>query len=161
MKTESGALVRGILLAHLILFLHLVFIVGLGIVIIFFRGISQYMLWIFLGATVALIASGYACYRFIKNRGKQTLKDIEQTDIFKNRNVEVRFLGGIASLKIDQPESSAAIENTAAQTSDPRRQLEDPDAVRIRELDRLAHLLEKDLITRDEFVRAKKKLLKP
>ena len=62
--------------------MHLVFIVGLGIVIIFFRGISQYMLWIFLGATVALIASGYACYRFIKNRGKQTLKDIEETVIF-------------------------------------------------------------------------------
>ncbi|MGD8301110.1 MAG: hypothetical protein PVI55_01745, partial [Desulfobacterales bacterium] len=63
MKKESGALVRGILLAHLILFLHLLFIVGLGIVIIFFRGVSQYALWIFLGISAALIASGYFCYR--------------------------------------------------------------------------------------------------
>lgn len=161
MKEESRSLIRGILLAHLILFLHLVFIVGLGIVIIFFRGVSQYMHWIFLGVTVAFIASGYFCYRFIKTRGKQTLKDIEETDIFKNRSVEVRFLGGIASLKLGQPASSAAIENTAAETFDPRHQLEDPDAARIRELDRLAHMLEKDLITRNEFVLAKKKLLKP
>jgi hypothetical protein len=39
--------------------------------------------------------------------------------------------------------------------------LEDPDTVRIRELDMLANLLEKDLISRDEFVIAKEKLLKP
>ena len=160
MKKESGALVRGILLAHLILFLHLLFIVGLGIVIIFFRGVSQYTLWIFLGVSAVIIASGYFCYRFIKTSGKQTLKDIAETAIFKDRNVEVRFLGGIASLKLDQPKSSAAIENTTAETFDPRHQLEDPDAVRIRELDRLARMLEKDLITRDEFVLAKQKLLK-
>ena len=160
MGKESGALIRGILLAHLILFLHLLFIVGLGIVIIFFRGVSQYMLWIFLGITVTLMASGYFCYRFIKTRGKQTLKDIEGTAIFKNRSVEVRFLGGIASLKLGRPGSSAAIENKSAETFEPRHQLEDPDAIRIRELDRLADMLEKDLITRDEFALAKKKLLK-
>ncbi|MGD9055888.1 MAG: hypothetical protein PVF38_07090, partial [Desulfobacterales bacterium] len=63
MNKESGALVRGILLAHLILFLHLLFVMGLGIVVIFFRGLSQYMLWIFLGITLILLASGYFCYR--------------------------------------------------------------------------------------------------
>ena len=160
MKKESETLVRGILLAHLILFLHLLFILGLGIVIIFFRGVSQNMLWIFLGVTVTLIGSGYFCYRFIKTKGKQTLKGIEGTAIFNNRSVEVRFLGGIASLKLGQPGSSVAIEDSATETFVPRHQLEDPDAVRIRELDRLAQMLEKDLITRDEFVLAKKKLLK-
>lgn len=160
MKKESGELFRGILLAHLILFLHLLFIVGLGIVIIFFRGVSQYMLWIFLGITAALIASGFFCYRFIKTRGKQTLKDIEESAVFKDRSFEVRFLGGLASLKFGQPGSSMAIEHSAAENYDPRHQLEDPDTIRIRELDKLANLLEKDLITRDEFVIAKKKLLK-
>jgi hypothetical protein len=158
MKKESGELFRGILLAHLILFLHLLFIVGLGVVIIFFRGVSQYMLWIFLGVTAVLIASGYFCYRLIKSKGKQALKDIEESDVFKNRNVEVRFLGGVASLKIGQPDSSKAIENPAY---NPRHQLEDPDTARIRELDRMAQMLEKNLITLDEFVIAKKKLLKP
>jgi hypothetical protein len=158
MKSESGELFRGILLAHLILFLHLLFILGLGVVIIFFRGVSQYTLWIFLGATAALIASGYFCYRLIKSKGKQTLKDIEDSAVFKNRSVEVRFLGGVASLKIGQPGSSKAIENPGY---NPQHQLEDPDTVRIRELDRLAQMLEKNLITLDEFAIAKKKLLKP
>jgi hypothetical protein len=158
MKKESGELFRGILLAHLILFLHLLFIVGLGVVIIFFRGVSQYMLWIFLGVTAVLIASGYFCYRLIKSKGKQALKDIEESDVFKNRSVEVRFLGGVASLKIGQPDSSKAIENPAY---NPRHQLEDPNTARMRELDRMAQMLEKNLITLDEFVIAKKKLLKP
>lgn len=160
MREENSALIRGILLAHLILFLHLLFIIGLVIVIIFFHGVSQYMLWIFLGITLMLMASGYFCYRFIKTRGKQTLKDIEETAVFRNRSIEVRFLGGIASLKLGQPGSSAAIEHATAETFEPRHQLEDPDAVRIRELDRLVHMLEKDLISREEFVLAKKKLLK-
>ena len=157
MNKESGDLFRGILLGHLILFLHLLFVVGLGVVIIFFRGVSQYMLWIFLGVTAVLIVSGYFCYRFIKSRAKQTLKDIEESAIFKNRSVEVRFLGGVASLKMGRPGNAKAIENPAY---DPRHQLEDPDTARIRELDRLAHMLEKNLITLDEFVLAKKKLLK-
>ena len=157
MIKESGDLIRGILLAHLILFLHLLFIVGLGVVIIFFRGVSQYMHWIFLGVTAVLIISGYFCYRFIKSRGKQTLKDIEESAVFRDRSVEVRFLGGVASLKIGQPDSSKAIESPVY---DPRHQLEDPDTAQIRELDRLAHMLENDLITRDEFILAKKKLLK-
>ncbi|MDH3957806.1 MAG: hypothetical protein OET81_14015, partial [Desulfobacteraceae bacterium] len=36
MKKDSEDLLRGILLAHLILFLHLLFIAGLGLVVIFF-----------------------------------------------------------------------------------------------------------------------------
>jgi hypothetical protein len=160
MKKESGELFRGILLAHFILFLHLLFIVGLGVVIIFFRGVSQYMLWIFLGVTAVLIASGYFCYRYIKARGKQTLKDIQESEVFRNRSVEVRLLGGMASVKLGQPGNAKAIENLSAGTHDPRHQLEDPDTAQIRELDRLARMLEKDLITRDEFIMAKKKLLK-
>ena len=160
MEKETGDLFRGILLAHLILFLHLLFIFGLGVAIIFFRGVSQYMLWIFLGTTAALLASGFFCYRFIKARGKKTLKDIEESAVFKNRSFEVRFLGGVASLKIGQPGSPMAIDNAAAESHNPRHQLEDPDTIQIRELDRLANMLEQDIITRDEFVIAKKKLLR-
>ena len=37
-------------------------------------------------------------------------------------------------------------------------QLEDPETIRIRELAELARLLENDLITRDEFDKAKQRL---
>ena len=113
MKKDSGDLLRGILLAHLILFLHLLFIAGLGLVVIFFHGVSQYMLWIFLGITAALLVSGFFCYRYIKTRGKQTLKDIETSSIFKNRSNEVRLLVVIASFKFGSPEGTTQIENEA------------------------------------------------
>ena len=161
MKKDSGDLLRGIFLAHLILFLHLLFIAALGLVVIFFHGISQYMLWIFLGATVILMASGFFCYRHIKTRGKQTLQDIEQSAIFKNRSFEVRLLGGMASLRFGHPDGPTAIENTASDTQDPRYQLEDPETLQIRELTALAEMLEKDLITLEEFRRAKQKILRP
>ena len=161
MKKESETILRGILLAHLILFLHLLFIVGLGVVIIFLGGVSQYKHWIFLGVTATLIASGYFCYRFVKTRGKQALKDLEESAIFKDRGVEIRFLGGVASLKLGQPGNSIAIENTAAETFNPRHQLEDPDTARIRELTELARMLEKNLITREEYNQAKQTLLNP
>jgi hypothetical protein len=161
MKKDSGDLLRGILLAHLILFLHLLFIAGLGLVVIFFHGISQYMLWIFLGTTAILLASGIFCYRHIKTRGKKTLKDIEESAIFKNRSFEVRLLGGVASLRFGHPDVPTAIENRAAKTHDPRYQLEDPETLQFRELTALADMLEKNLITIEEFSRAKQKILHP
>ena len=159
MKKDSGDLLRGIFLAHLILFLHLLFIAALGLVVIFFHGVSQYMLWIFVGATVILLTSGFFCYRHIKTQGKQTLKDIEESAIFKNRSLEVRLLGGMVSLRFGRPEAPTAIENAAAETQNPRYQLEDPEILQIRELTALADMLEKNLITREEFSRAKQKIL--
>ena len=161
MKKDGGELFRGIFLAHLILFFHLLFIAGLGLVVIFFRGISQYMLWILLGAAMILLASGFFCYRHIKTRGKQTLKDIEESAIFKNRSFEVRLLGGMASLRFGRPDSPRAIENAAAEPHGPRYQLEDPETLQIRKLTALADMLEKNLITPEEFSRAKQKILPP
>ena len=161
MKKDSGELFRGILLAHLILFLHLLFIAGLGLVVVFFHGISRHMIWIFLGTTAILLASGYFCYRHIKTRGRQTLKDIEESAIFKNRSFEVRLLGGMASLKFGRPNGPAAIENAAPGINDPRYQLEDPETLQVRELTALADMLEKNLITLEEFSRAKEKILRP
>jgi len=69
----------------------------------FFHGISQYMLWIFLGTTTVLLASGFFCYRHIKTRGKQSLKDIEESAIFKNRSFEVRLLGGDGIIAVWSP----------------------------------------------------------
>ena len=161
MKKDSGELFRGILLAHLILFLHLLFIAGLGLVVVFFHGISQYMLWIFLGTTAILLASGYFCYRHIKTRGRQTLKDIESSAIFKNRSFEVRLLGGMASLRFGRPDGPAAIENATSGTHDPHYQLEDPETLQVRELTALADMLEKNLITLEEFSRAKENILRP
>ena len=160
MNQESGELIRGILLAHLILFLHLLLIAGLGLLVIFFYGVSQYMLWIMLGVSIILAGCGFFFYRHIRNRGTQAFKDIQKSTILDGRSVEVSILGGLASLKFGHPAKSLPIENTAAETLDPSHQLEDPHTVRIRELNGLANMLEKNLITFKEFSRVKQQVLK-
>jgi hypothetical protein len=160
MDKESGELFKAILLAHLILFLHLLLIACLGFLVIFFYGISQYMLWIFLGASILLAVCGFLFYRRIRTRGSQTFKDIQRSTIWGGRSFEVRILGGLASLKFGRPANSLPIENTAAETYDPGHQLEDPETIRIRELTGLANMLEKNLITFEEFSRVKHQILK-
>ena len=100
-------------------------------------------------------------YRHIKTRGKQTLRDIEESTIFRNRSFEVRLLGGMASLKFGHPGGRAAIEDAAPATQNQRYQLEDPETSQVRELTALADMLEKNLITLEEFSRAKEKILRP
>lgn len=155
-KKESDGLFKSVILAYTILALHVLLIAGLGLLVLFFRGFVNYMLWIFIGGTVALIASAIYFYRRMKTEGR-TLRDILNSSTFQDRSVEVSVLGGLATLKIGKPDYPPALE---AGNSKPIPQLEDPETAQIRELKELAHLLESDLITQEEYDQAKKKLFK-
>jgi len=144
-------------MTHIILFLHLLIIAGLVLMVIFLRGVTQYMLWVFLGATGLLMLSGFFIYRRIKSKGKKMFQDIENSPLFQGRSFEVSFLSGLASLKFGQPDDLKAIDNLS---SEARFQLEDPETVRIRELTELARMYEKNLITSEEYNRAKHEILK-
>jgi hypothetical protein len=153
----SKEIFRGILMAHVILGLQVLLVALLGLTVVFLGGAVRYMLWIFLGGAFLLILSAYILYRRAKARGKSALQDLAQSEIFSQGNVEVRFLGGLASLKINRrPEKDALPDSPAGQNL----QLEDPETIRVRELTQLAQMLEKDLITADEYNRAKKHILK-
>jgi len=157
-NTNQGEnLFKAVLMTHAILFFHLLIIVGLVFMVIFFRGVTQYMLWIFLGVIVLFLLSGVFLYRRIRAKGKETFHDIENSSLFRGRSFEVSFLRGLASLKFGQQGDLRAIENVS---SDPKFQLEDPETVRIRELTELARLFEKKLISSEEYDRAKGLILK-
>ena len=149
-------MVKSVLLAYMILALHVVLIAGLGLLVLFFRGFVQYMLWIFLGGAAVVVYSGYRFWRRMKAEGK-TLGEMLSNPAFRGRSVEVSLLGGIASFKLGAPGRYPAL--TVGDDDPPVRQLEDPETARIRELNELARLLEKDLITRDEYNLAKRRLL--
>jgi len=150
-------LFKAVIITHLILFLHLLIIVALVLMVIFFRGITQHMLWIFLGAAGLFILSGLLIYRHIKSKGKKLFHDIQNSSLFKGRSFEVSFLRGLASLKFGQPDDLKALDNPS---SDANLQLEDPETVRIRDLTELARMYEKKLITAEEYNRAKNQILK-
>ncbi len=156
-KNQGENLFKAVIMTHIILFLHLLIIAGLVLMVIFLRGVTQYMLWVFLGATGLLMLSGFFIYRRIKSKGKKMFQDIENSPLFQGRSFEVSFLSGLASLKFGQPDDLKAIDNLS---SEARFQLEDPETVRIRELTELARMYEKNLITSEEYNRAKHEILK-
>ena len=157
-KKEGDGLVKSVLLAYFILALHVLLIAGMAILVLFFRGVVNYMLWVVLGGIAIIGLSAFFFLRRMRAEGK-SLREMLRNPVFNGRSVEVSLLGGMATVKLGQPASRPAIGHDA-KTDVPR--LEDPDASRNRdvsELSELARLLEKDLITVDEFNKAKRRLL--
>jgi len=155
-SNQGDGLFKSVMLAYMVLVLHVVLMLGLGLLVIFFRGVIQYMLWIFLFGTVAVLASGYYFYRRMKAEGK-TLKQTLSSPMFAGRPVEVSLLGGMASFRVGRPGPASALETRQVE---PTHQLEDFKTSQLRDLTQLARLLEDDLITRDEYDEAKKNLFK-
>lgn len=152
---EGFDLSKGVFVAMFILVMHMVLIAGLGLVVLFFRGFITYMIWIFLAGSLAIAVSAYLFFRRLKTEGK-SLKDVIESPAFRGRSVEVAVLGGLASIRVGAPSAGPALESGTAKAP---LQLEDPDVQRARELTELGRLLEKELITPEEFRRAKEKLL--
>lgn len=146
---------KGALLAYSILFLHVIFIVGIVILILFFRTVINYLPWILAIGGILMVGSWYLWWHRVKKRGKK-LGDILQDPIFQGRTVEVTLLGGLASLKIGQPQGPLAIDYKAPEGP---KQIVDPATARAQELTKLAALLKENLITMDEFLRVKKDLM--
>ena len=154
-KTEKSFL-QGVLLAYLILFLHILLIMALGVLVIFFRGILYYMGWIVAGGLVAGVGLVYFVYRRMKH-DKKTLKDMLNLPRLNGRPVEIGFLGGLATVKIGRPDIFLS---GHADVSKKRLQIEDTMQISIEELADLWMLFEKGMITREEFNIAKNKLFK-
>jgi hypothetical protein len=150
-EKPGAELFRGILLAHLILGLHLALVALIGVVVIFFGGIARYWLWILLGGLALVGGSGYVFYRRMKAQGRSILRDLKGVSMPAGASLEVSFMGGLASVRFARPGQPGleALPPPATPL------LEDPDTQRVRELASLAQLYEKNLITREEFDRAK------
>ncbi len=154
-NSENG-IFKSILMANFILVIHILLIIGIGFLVLFFRGVVNYLIWILLGGSALIILSIYLFYRRMKKEGK-TLGEMLNSPFLRGKTVEVSFLGGLASLKIGR-EAEAPLQ--ISDTDHHFKMLEDAEAVRIRELNELVHLLEKDLITIDEYNKAKEFIFK-
>ncbi len=154
-KRDHDGIFKGVVLAHSILVLHLLMIAGLGLTIVFLTGLAHYMGWIVLGGMMILTISGYLFYRRIRKEGR-SVGEALRTPLLQDREVEIRLLGGFASLRLGKP-GAQPVEGGAYE---PPLQLESPESVHIREIAALARLLEKNLITREEYDQAKRQLLR-
>jgi len=153
-KNNQDGVLKSVFTAYFILVLHIFLIAGLGVLVLFFRGVVSYMLWIFLGGTGTIALVGYLTWKRMKTEGK-SLNEMLSLPIFKGKSVEVSVFGGLASLKIENNGNGKALDTRIADT---KSLLEDPETVHIRELTTLVHMLDKNLITLDEYNKAKQKI---
>lgn len=140
-ERNNPTLFGSVMLAYMIVLLHLLIVAGLGVLILFFRGVVAYMPLILLGGLLLLGALSYYLYRRFKSQGKN-LRDTLNSPLFRGKSVEISLLGGIASIKIDASGSDRPPPAIDAGSSPPL--LEDRESKRIRELVDLARSLEDD-----------------
>jgi hypothetical protein len=144
----------GVLLAHLVLVLHVILILGLGACVFFFGGVITYLPWVLTLGGVLVVSSAYLWWKHIKRRGRK-LRDALKDPLFQGRTVEVSLLGGLASVRLGQSQEPLAIPHEGPKRP---KQLMDPSAPHAEQLASLARLLKDDIITIDEFLAAKKEL---
>ena len=154
---EIKNITNSLVLASSILVFHVLLLAGLGVLVLFFSGIVNYIFWIFLAGSALITGSVYLFFRYMKKEGGTAFLKIMSLPELKGKNVEVNLLGGLASFKIAGNNSEPQeIETDVIPAA---RQIEDPESRRIRELTELARMLEKNLITLEEYHQVKKTLL--
>jgi hypothetical protein len=153
-KPKSG-IFKGIMMSHVVLVLHLLLFAGIAVVVTFMGGVMQYMVWILLAGMIVIALSAYLIFRRLRREGR-SIADALRSPMFRGRSVEVSLLGGFATMRLESGTPDSAIQKSGSTPM----QLEDPETSRIREINSLAQLLEKKLITPDEFDTAKQRLLR-
>lgn len=158
-KNKGGdSVIKSVLLAYFILAFHVLLIAGMAVLVLLFRGVVNYMLWILLGGIALIGLSALLFIRRMRAEGK-SLREMLRNPVFYGRSVEVSLLGGMATVKLGQSSDTPLLGHDAS-IDIPR--LEDSETIgnrEVSELAELARLLEKDLITVDEFNKAKRQLL--
>lgn len=151
-KLAENSLFKGIFVAFLILFMHVILLAGVGILILLFYGIINHLIWMIAGFVLIAIW-GYLFYRKVIEDSKE-LKNV--VGDMKGRNVEIKLLGGLATFKMDD----SAQNKTLRQLPSGRpKELAAPETDSVKSLTELSRLYEKKLITLEEYEKAKKDLL--
>lgn len=155
-KAKDGPF-KSVMLAYFVLVLHLLLLGAVLFFIIFFRGVVNYMSWILLAGIALMLAAAFILYRRIR-RNSLALHKMVTSPLFKGQSLEVSFLGGMASFKIDRSGAVDPPPVIAAPHQTP--QLLAPDDNSVSELASVAKLFENNLITSEEYDQAKKAILK-
>ena len=152
-QQSEHTIYKNILAAFLILLIHVLLVGGIGLLILFFYGIVNHLLWVILGIS-CISGGGVWLYKRLKSDVK-AIRNITGESL-RGKTIEASFLGGVANFKISD---SRSVGDTRQVMSGRTRQLSGPDSDSMGSLADLARLYEKNLISRDEYDRAKKKML--
>ncbi|UCD34338.1 MAG: hypothetical protein JSU90_08540 [Nitrospiraceae bacterium] len=154
MSSQGDNTIRSsIVAAFLILIMHVALLGSIGALVLFFYGIVNHMAWILLGMA-CLAAAGYWFYRRIK-ADSQAFRNFAGSSL-QGKTVEVSFMGGLANFRISDSQARPGIGHDMSMKID---KLPSPGAENVKSLAELARLFEKDLISVEEFQKAKGRIL--
>lgn len=157
-KKDKDGLFRSIFTAYFILLLHVFLLAGTGVTIVLFKGVYHYLPWIMAGLGLMVLLIAWIFYRRMKH-STSDIKSVLAMPEFQDRTVEVKLLGGLASFKIDAaPEHRTAVEHHPKKESEKFLIGHGMNKSEHRILE-LTALFEKDLITKEEFEKAKLNIL--
>ena len=158
-NSNDSGLPRGIYIASIILLLHVVLLTVIGSIIILFKGMYQFLPWIMGGLGILITSTVWILYQRMK-KNSSDIKDILSMPQFQNREVEVKFLGGMASFKI-APETNqqTLIEHHALNNSN-TPMIENDLNKKEEKIFRMKELFKKeDIMDKEAFEKAKQDIL--
>ncbi len=159
-KKDKEGIFKSLFAAYFVILLHVFLLAGTGISVVLFRGVYHYLPWIMGGLAVLIIAVFWIFYRKMKQSSRD-MKDILSFPEFRGRTVEVKLLGGMATFTVKGGVSDATplIGQDGFQGNGGPMRLAAPEEGIEQRLSELAKLYEEELITKDEFDMAKRRIL--
>ncbi|MBF0388768.1 MAG: SHOCT domain-containing protein [Desulfamplus sp.] len=100
--TDKEGVFKSLFAAYFVLLLHIFLVVGVGVTVVLFKGVYEYLPWILSGIAVLVIAIFWIFYLRIK-QSSTDIHDVLSHPAFQNRNVEIKLLGGVATFKLSMP----------------------------------------------------------
>ncbi len=152
----NKSILNGVFLGYFVLLLHILLILGLGVTVVLIKGIYDFRWLVFIVGISLIIGSGYLFYRRLKDSNR-SLREAMNDPALRDRTLEISLLGGMASVKLGHKDGS--VKQIEVSNREELRQLEAPQISQVQELGELVIMLEKDLLTPEEFNRMKKKLI--
>ena len=155
---DKDGLFRSIFTAYFILLLHVFLLAGVGVSIVLFRGVYRYLPWIMGSIGILVLVIAWVLYRRMKNSSTD-IKDILSMPEFQDRTVEIKLIGGLASFKIAAKETHPLRIDHHPLAHPDNPLLEDTIHRTERKILELTALFRKDLITQEEFEKAKRNII--
>lgn len=160
-KTDKEGVFKNIFIAYFILLFHVVLLAGIAVFVVLIKGFFEYLPWIMAGAGLLVALCVWLVIRQMRKNSAQ-IQDILSNEQLTHRNVEISFMGGLASFKV---QSNA--EDTRRLLTYPEPDNLSPDTRLIetdtdkaeRKMNQLNALYEKDLITKEEFDQARQSII--
>lgn len=161
-KTDKEGVFKNIFIAYFILLFHVVLLAGIAVFVVLIKGFFQYLPWIMAGAGLLIALCVWLVIRQMRQNAAQ-IQDILSNEQLKNRNVEISFMGGLASFKINSGEGDSgrllSYNGPDTPSPDTPRLIETGEDRTRRKMDQLNALYEKDLITKEEFDKARQSII--